>query len=378
MADFSIKASPPTSVDRNQFFNSTANLRNYWFPVVPSNELTAKPLGLHLWGDPLILYREPALNVAVALEDLCPHRAAPLSVGRISDARAKLPAARVRQYPVREADEWVWVWPGDPESAEQREPPGVYLAWGRPRDVRPWTGYIDLDIDHSLLVENFLDPAHLPFTHDTTISKRANATSLTIKDVHFSLESVKGTQVTPERPDLPGVQFEFRPPCLVALKFRADRATPQPSPSPPTHAKDPAGDSAPPVKFQAFDQTFYAIPTRKGHCRFIYFQRMPFIPDPAAALWSYVPPLKWMTSWYLHRFNKRVLLEDYALLKGVQKNLRWGAKAIDKRTAAPADTIVMVYRDWWRKMIGAGQVWFAGYSSDIEDIHLDNCNTCGD
>ncbi|KAJ3015734.1 hypothetical protein HKX48_004419 [Thoreauomyces humboldtii] len=341
------------------------------------------------------MYREPASSLAVALSDRCPHRAAPLSLGRLTSGvlecryhgwrfdtegvcvhapskPSKPPAAaKIRSYPVREADGWCWVWPGDVDKVDQAPGPEVHLAWGRPKEVVPWTGYVDLDIDHSLLVENFLDPAHLPFTHDTTLSKSENATTMTIADLAFSKWSVKGRQVTPERPDLPAVEFEFKVPCLVALKFRRRG-------SPPLGADQAAGVSTAP--FAPFDQTFYAVPTRQGHCRFIYFQRIPVLPSPTSPLFSWAPPLRSFLYWYLHRFNHRVLTEDYELLKGVQRNLAHGASAFDSSTAVSADAVVGLYREWWRKSLGGKvgkKVWFQKFEGarDIEDIALDG-NGC--
>ncbi|KAJ3159094.1 hypothetical protein HDU86_001993 [Geranomyces michiganensis] len=406
------------------FFANNANPRNAWFPVVPSAELLASsvsPLSIHLWGDPIVLFREPLASSPVALADRCPHRSAALSTGRVTatgllecryhgwafdtegvcvrvpslPADAKPPcAARVPSYPAREADGWVWVWPGDAAMAEKAGGPEVPMAWGRVKEVPPWTGYVDLDIDHSLLVENFLDPAHLPFTHSTTISKASNATALHISPLSFTATSVSGRQITPSRPDLPSVILAFHPPCAVLLKFRADRPPPQPKekaklppPSSPTTTPPPRSQ-----KFAPFDQTFIAVPTQKGHCRFVSFQRLPFIPHPEATLWSWLPPLRWALDAWLKRYNARVLNEDYELLRGVQQNLARGAAAVDARTSVRADAIVGVYRRWWREAVAGGgsggggrrgpgrrakrrDAWFAGWESevDIEDIDLALC-----
>ncbi|KAJ3169047.1 hypothetical protein HDU87_000874 [Geranomyces variabilis] len=416
-----------TDPARQAFFANSANPRNAWFPLVPSAQLlasSASPLSALLWGDPIVLYREPVAGTPIALADRCPHRAAALSTGRITTTGllecryhgwafdtegvcvrvpslpgdAKPPcAARVATYPAREANGWVWVWPGDGDAAEEAGEPQVPMAWGRVDEVPPWTGYVDLDIDHSLLVENFLDPAHLPFTHSTTISKASNATALHISPLTFTATSVSGRQITPSRPDLPSVILAFHPPCAVLLKFRAPAldALPPPSPPPPSSSSSstpPSVPSAPTTKFAPFDQTFIAVPTQKGHCRFVSFQRLPFLPHPDAPFWSWVPPLRWALDAWLKRYNARVLNEDYELLRGVQRNLARGAAAVDGRTSVRADAIVAVYRRWWRRVVGAGGaggagppgpgrqrqrghgvetdgVWFSGWKNvvDIED-----------
>lgn len=55
-------------------------------------------------------------------------------------------------------------------------------------------------------------------------------------------------------------------------------------------------------------------------------------------------------------------MEDYALLKGVQENLAYGAKAVQSRSSVGADVLVSHYRSWWRKAIGRDRrrVWFGG------------------
>ncbi|TPX64902.1 hypothetical protein SpCBS45565_g05563 [Spizellomyces sp. 'palustris'] len=402
-----------TAAER-EFFENSTDVRKYWYPLIPSAELDAtKPVGLHLLDDPLVIYKSSPSGEAVIIQDKCPHRAAPLSLGRIADGQieckyhgwqfdstgacsripsyppaAKPPlAARVRQYSTREVDGWIWVWPGAPVDSLDRDRPGLYMAYGREQEFVPWSGYVDLDIDQqsifelflsyhicltpavdhvfygsSLLVENFLDPGHLPFVHNTTISKRSNATPIHISGIHFSPGSIKGRQVTPWRPDLTEVELEFRAPCTVALKFKRQKQ----------QEMQDDNDDPPPLPF---DQTFYAIPTQKGKCRFIYFQRMPFLPSPTCTFFKLFPPLRWLISWYLHRFNQRVLYEDYALLKGVQRNLAKGAKALDSTTVVAADGLVVKYRAWWRRAFGSRgkrwSVWFAGYNPDIEDIVLD-------
>ncbi|KAI8590012.1 hypothetical protein BDZ88DRAFT_451549 [Geranomyces variabilis] len=414
-----------TDPARQAFFANSANPRDAWFPLVPSAELlatSASPLSVHIWGDPIVLYREPVAGTPIALADRCPHRAAALSTGRITTtgllecryhgwafdtegvcvrvpslpADAKPPcAARVASYPAREANGWVWVWPGDAEAAERAGEPQVPMAWGRVDDVPPWTGYVDLDIDHSLLVENFLDPAHLPFTHSTTISKASNATALHISPLTFTPTSVSGRQITPSRPDLPSVILTFHPPCAVLLKFRAppDALPLPPSSSSSSSTPSPSSAPPPPPKFAPFDQTFIAVPTQKGHCRFVSFQRLPFLPHPHATLWAWLPPLRWALDAWLKRYNVRVLNEDYELLRGVQRNLAFGSAAVDGRTSVRADAIVAVYRRWWRRVVGAGGagqrqrqrtqhgvktdgVWFSGWKNvvDIEDIDLAICS----
>ncbi|MEY2553498.1 MAG: hypothetical protein QOC57_1358, partial [Ilumatobacteraceae bacterium] len=62
--------------------NLHAEFRPFWHPVAWTNEVGASPMAVVLLGQPLILLRGPAGDV-VAFADECPHRGAPLSLGRV-------------------------------------------------------------------------------------------------------------------------------------------------------------------------------------------------------------------------------------------------------------------------------------------------------
>ena len=55
-------------------------LYNLWYPLCPSDFVTERPLSMRRLGHKLALWRD-ATGVAHALEDHCPHRGAPLSMG---------------------------------------------------------------------------------------------------------------------------------------------------------------------------------------------------------------------------------------------------------------------------------------------------------
>ena len=59
--------------------------RAIWWPVALSEEVTAKkPLAIDIGDQPVVLWRDQQ-GIARALEDRCPHRRAPLSLGCIRD-----------------------------------------------------------------------------------------------------------------------------------------------------------------------------------------------------------------------------------------------------------------------------------------------------
>jgi phenylpropionate dioxygenase-like ring-hydroxylating dioxygenase large terminal subunit len=68
--------------------NLHPGLRHAWHPVALSTELAAAPMRVRLLGESWVIARLPEL---VALPDRCPHRAAPLSRGRVVDNSIECP-----------------------------------------------------------------------------------------------------------------------------------------------------------------------------------------------------------------------------------------------------------------------------------------------
>src|SRR5438105_127104 len=107
---------------------------NAWYVACTPAEIDDKPLGRMICGARMVLYRGPQ-GEAAALDDFCPHRGAPLSLGRVvegklvcgyhglnmgTDGKAvSMPGQRVhgfpaiRVFPAVERYGFVWVWPGD-------------------------------------------------------------------------------------------------------------------------------------------------------------------------------------------------------------------------------------------------------------------------
>ena len=58
--------------------------RHAWYVAATAAEVQDKPLGRTICGEPMVFYRKAGGDV-VALEDFCPHRGAPLSLGFVRD-----------------------------------------------------------------------------------------------------------------------------------------------------------------------------------------------------------------------------------------------------------------------------------------------------
>lgn len=168
-------------------------IRDQWYVILQTKELKkGKPVGVTRMGEKLVLWRD-GYGKPVCQADLCPHRGAALSAGRLSAERIQCPfhgfefdssgqctfipanglsstpprSIRVKTYPVRESHGYIYLW------------------WGEPRpDYPPLPWFDDLDesfttaeiknhwaVHYSRAIENQLDVFHLPFVHATTIGK---------------------------------------------------------------------------------------------------------------------------------------------------------------------------------------------------------------
>src|SRR3546814_3420934 len=63
-------------------------LRNTWYAVAWSDEIGDQPFGRKVIEDPLVIYRTADGELHV-LRDMCPHRFAPLSKGKIISDRSE-------------------------------------------------------------------------------------------------------------------------------------------------------------------------------------------------------------------------------------------------------------------------------------------------
>ncbi|WP_242028251.1 aromatic ring-hydroxylating dioxygenase subunit alpha [Pseudanabaena sp. FACHB-2040] len=157
---------------------------NHWYVLARSSELQANPLGLTLWQQPIVLYRDRNGQVH-ALEDRCPHRQVKLSQGQVNgseivcayhgwhfnaagacshvpylEANQKLPSCTLRTYPVREQDGFIWVFPGDLAQLDaQKIEPLSLPEWDHLNYIAT-VSMIDVQAHYSFLIENLMDMYH--------------------------------------------------------------------------------------------------------------------------------------------------------------------------------------------------------------------------
>ncbi len=167
-------------------------LDGLWYLACLSSEMKpGRMLRRILFGDPVVLGRAADGSI-FALRDVCPHRAAPLSAGRLctvdgaaaiecpyhawafrlSDGRCVATPAlsaeeardastiRVRAFSVHEANGLIWIYRGD--GAPETPPPDI----GVPASFAPKTATIvEAHGPYDEAVIGLVDPAHTPTVH---------------------------------------------------------------------------------------------------------------------------------------------------------------------------------------------------------------------
>jgi vanillate O-demethylase monooxygenase subunit len=165
--------------------------KNTWYVAATPDEIDGKPLGRQICGEKIVFYR-PAEGKIAALEDFCPHRGAPLSLGRVCDGKlvcgyhglemgcqgktVAMPGQRVggfpaiRSYPVEERYGFIWVWPGDAELAD----PALihHLEWADNPDWAYGGGLYHIQCDYRLMIDNLMDLTHETYVHSTSIGQK--------------------------------------------------------------------------------------------------------------------------------------------------------------------------------------------------------------
>ena len=123
----------------------------------------------------------------------------------------------------------VWVWMGDEAATVDPPKQGDDLE-----DMDPMTGkhekwiindfQIDLPYDHSYLVENLIDPAHIPISHDATPGggKRENAQAYEMLVDGDSISSKGFTgryrTATQRDKDDPFIEVQYEAPGIIRQK----------------------------------------------------------------------------------------------------------------------------------------------------------------
>ncbi|WP_174293412.1 aromatic ring-hydroxylating dioxygenase subunit alpha [Sphingomonas bacterium] len=166
-------------------------VRNAWYMAGWSDDLADTPLAITILNDPIVIFR--GTDGIGALLDVCPHRAVPLSAGTVAEGNLVCPyhgiafdtggtcrknphiqgppdRLKARAYPIADKHGILWVWLGQADLASVDaipdygwfDSPGRYAAGG---------GYVHIEADYRLVIDNLMDLAHADYIHPTTVGQ---------------------------------------------------------------------------------------------------------------------------------------------------------------------------------------------------------------
>lgn len=165
-------------------------LRQRWYVAAWADELPpGGRLARTLLDEPVLIWRAGDGRVA-ALADRCPHRYAPLSLGRcdgdtiacgyhglrfaptgdcVDNPHGPITAAlKVPSFPVVERHRALWIWMGDADRADPALIPDLWFVDAAPG--HGWSkGYMYTAAGHKLLEDNILDLSHADYLHPDTL-----------------------------------------------------------------------------------------------------------------------------------------------------------------------------------------------------------------
>lgn len=158
-------------------------LKNAWYMAAWSADIGSAMLARRLLGQHLLFFRREDGSIA-AMEDRCPHRFAPLAMGRKQGDRIACryhglefdshgrcihnpfsqlipPGAHIRTFTVEEQDSIVWLWAGEQSEADPALIPRFDFLNepGHKRDT------FHIEADYRLIIDNLMDLSHIEFLH---------------------------------------------------------------------------------------------------------------------------------------------------------------------------------------------------------------------
>jgi phenylpropionate dioxygenase-like ring-hydroxylating dioxygenase large terminal subunit len=165
-------------------------IKNYWYLICPASEVKDQIITKTFHGQKIIIFRDKEGNLS-ALEDRCCHRNVQLSLGYLREGRVVCgyhgweydskgncvlipsqlpenkipPTAKIKSYPLREFNRWVWVFLGDPENVDQIKPLDIPEMNQWDFTYKAYTFKADLEST----AESLVDPYHIAFAHRNSI-----------------------------------------------------------------------------------------------------------------------------------------------------------------------------------------------------------------
>ena len=364
-----------------------------WLPIASKSTLpTTLPMALQVAGERLVVWRNAAADIWSVQKDVCPHRLAPLSQGRVDPLTQCIECpyhgqqfsadGTCTRIPQLEDGGKI---PRSNDATTLRTHSTGDLLWAfvplpagqashfdtLPEHVLPellnCTSFTSRELPYSVdfLIENFLDPSHIPFAHHSLQATRADGAPIPMQQL-TSIDNAThvelGYQDVIRGRARDGV-VSFIAPCYYHFRVK----------SPVNNGNWSIG------------LIVLAAPVAPGKCRI-------FLDLPAL---SRVP--KWFPKWILHAFINRFLDSDIWVhdQERTQRGHGGNAFAEDKVFGGVGSKYVMptasdsgtrLWRQWWRRHMADSPVfgeprsrlaWLSRAEQlDRYEAHTKHCTSC--
>ncbi len=331
------------------------NFYQHWYPISPIEDIDPdRPTPIVLLGRRLVVWKPRRSARLTVFVDRCPHRLAPLSEGRVDEQTGQLMCsyhgwqfddrgicthipqadnadlvAKNREHlcvtalPTQEANGLLWVWPDDLCAT---------IALSHPLPISPqvdasrgfvWSSMVrDLEYDWQTLIENVVDPSHVPFAHHGVQGNRDRAEPIPLEIVESGrskiVAKIEGRIAT---------QITFTPPCLLEYAIMIGQG-------------------------RQVGLVTYCIPTAPGKCRLVAQ-----FPRNFAKNIHYMVP-----RWWNHINVRNAVLDgDMVLLHIQERDLHQQAQTDSWKTLyklpTSADRLVIEFRRWFDRYCQGQLPW---------------------
>ncbi|WRX33020.1 Pheophorbide a oxygenase - like 4 [Theobroma cacao] len=378
-----------------------------WYPVMPVCDLDKRvPHAKKVLGLDLVVWWDRNENEWKVFDDTCPHRLAPLSEGRI-DQWGRLQCvyhgwcfggagdckfipqaapdgppvhtfkkACVAAYPSTVQHDILWFWPNaDPEYKDiimKKKPP--YLPELEDPSFSKLMANRDIPYGYEVLVENLMDPAHVPYAHYGIMQTRS-------PKIKADREGGRPLEMSVKKLDVNGFTgkqdwgcSKFIAPCI--FHAYADPAVDQGNGS-----ETPAETKKASPANRKIALIFMCVPVSPGNSRLIWTFPRNF------GIWID----KIVPRWMFHIRQNLILDSDLYLLHVEERKIMdIGATNWQKACFVPtkSDALVVGFRRWLNKYAGSKIDWRGKFSGALppspprEQLmdrywsHVVNCKSC--
>jgi phenylpropionate dioxygenase-like ring-hydroxylating dioxygenase large terminal subunit len=154
-------------------------LRNAWFPIAHTPQVSATPIRREIHGQPFFLWRDGSRIRAAEFQ--------PNEIAKRCREATEFTAGTGEYPPVIERYGYAWVWYGNPQDTDVDLMPDVpYLPLEGKLARHKW-GTVTFDCTYELTCENLLDLTHADFLHAKIVGGSLS------EDDHISVESTSET-----------------------------------------------------------------------------------------------------------------------------------------------------------------------------------------